>query len=150
MPIVRKDNKNYFEMSLVTTFADTNVVGNVYFANYILWQGKCRELFLHEFCPSVVKEIERGHALVTLDLSCRFIDQLRALERVVIRMHVEELSTTRMLMRFQYFRVDGASYTLVCESHQSVASMRCVNGQFVTVPFPDSMFDAIGEYHLAA
>lgn len=150
MPIVQHENKNYFETSFVTTFADTNVVGNVYFANYILWQGKCRELFLHEFCPNIVREIEAGHALVTLDLSCRYVEQLRALETVVIRMNVEELSNTRMLMSFHYYRVEGSSYTLVCQSHQSVASMRYIDGQFVTVPFPTSMFDAISEYHLAA
>ena|SRR2546425_10603018 len=150
MPIVRHDNKNYFETSFVTTFSDTNVVGNVYFANYVLWQGKCRELFLHEFCPDIVKEIEAGHALVTLDLSCRYIEQLRALEKVVMRMNVEELSDTRMLMSFRYYRVTGSSFTLVCESHQSVASMRYIDGQFVTVPFPSSMFDAISDYHLAA
>jgi enediyne biosynthesis thioesterase len=150
MPIVRQDNRNYYEIKFVTTFADTNVVGNIYFANYILWQGKCRELFLHEFCPDVVKEIENGLALVTLDLSCRFVEQLRALETVVIRMYVEELSNTRMLLSFHYYRVEGSSYGLVCESHQSVASMRYVDGEFVTVQFPASMFDAIGEYHLAA
>ena len=150
MPIVQHGNKNYFETKFVTTFADTNVVGNVYFANYILWQGKCRELFLHEFCPNIVEEIEDGHALVTLDLSCRYVEQLRALEQVVIRMNVEELSDTRMLMSFRYYRVEGSSFTLVCESHQSVASMRYIDGQFVTVPFPTSMFDAISEYHLAA
>jgi enediyne biosynthesis thioesterase len=150
MPIVQQGDRNYFEMSFVTTFADTNVVGNVYFANYVLWQGKCRELFLHEFCPEIVDEIEAGLALVTLDLSCRYIQQLRALETVVIRMNVEELSDTRMLMSFHYYRVDGSSYTLVCQSHQSVASMRYVDGEFVTVPFPAGMFDAISEYHLAA
>jgi enediyne biosynthesis thioesterase len=150
MPIVKHDNRNYFETSFVTTFADTNLVGNVYFANYVLWQGKCRELFLHEFCPNVAQEIEAGHALVTLDLSCRYVEQLRALEKVVIRMNVEELSDTRMLMSFHYYRVDGSSYTLVCQSHQSVASMRYVEGEFVTVPFPATMSDAIRTYHLAA
>lgn len=150
MPIIQHGHKNYFEMSLVTTFADTNVVGNVYFANYVLWQGKCRELFLHEFCPNIVAEIEAGHALVTLDLSCRYVEQLRALDTVVIRMNVEELSDTRMLMSFNYYRRDGASDTLVCQSHQSVASMRYIDGQFVTVPFPASMCEAISDYHLAA
>jgi enediyne core biosynthesis thioesterase len=148
MPIVQHDNKNYFETSFVTTFADTNVVGNVYFANYILWQGKCRELFLAEFCREVITEINAGLALVTLDLSCRYVEQLRALEKVVMRMNVEELSDSRMLMSFMYFRQDDSGHVPVCQSHQSVASMREVDGKFVTVPFPVSMIDAIREYNL--
>ena len=45
MPIVRHRERNYFETRIYATFADTNVVGNVYFANYVFWQGKCRETF---------------------------------------------------------------------------------------------------------
>jgi enediyne core biosynthesis thioesterase len=150
MPIVQLDNKNYFETSFLTTFADTNVVGNVYFANYVVWQGKCRELFLAEYCREVLADINGGLALVTLDLSCRYIEQLRALEKVVMRMNVEELSESRMLMSFQYYRQEGAQFTSVCQSHQSVASMREIEGTFVTVPFPSSMVEAIREYNLVA
>jgi enediyne biosynthesis thioesterase len=150
MPIVQHDNKNYFETSFVTTFADTNVVGNVYFANYISWQGKCRELFIAEFCRDVLAEINAGLALVTLDLSCRYVEQLRALDKVVMRMNVEELSESRMLMSFLYYRQDQDRQTLVCQSHQSAASMRYIDGNFVVVPFPASMLDAIREYTLVA
>ena len=123
MPIVRQDNRNYYEIKFVTTFADLRTLsGTSTSRTTSCGRASARELFLHEFCPDVVKEIENGLALVTLDLSCRFVDQLRALETVVIRMYVEELSNTRMLLSFHYYRVEGSSYGLVCESHQSVAS----------------------------
>jgi enediyne biosynthesis thioesterase len=150
MPIVQYDNRNYFETEFVTTFADTNVVGNVYFANYIFWQGKCRELFIAEFCQDVLAEINSGLALVTLDLSCRYVEQLHALDKVVMRMNVEELSESRMLMSFLYYKKTGSQQTLVCQSHQSAASMRVIDGKFTTVPFPASMMDAIREYNLVA
>ena len=35
-----------FEYRHVVSFEETNLVGNVYFANHLSWQGRCRELFL--------------------------------------------------------------------------------------------------------
>ncbi len=40
-----------FEYHHVVGFEETNLVGNVYYANYIRWQGRCREFFLRERAP---------------------------------------------------------------------------------------------------
>ncbi|MCK6546379.1 acyl-CoA thioesterase [Myxococcota bacterium] len=150
MPIVRHGEQVFFETSFWVTFADTNVVGNVYFANYILWQGKCREIFFAEVCPGMRRDVEEGLLLVTLDLGCRYIEQLHALDRVVMRMNVESLSESRMMMNFKYYRVDADGEKLVCESHQSVAAMRAVGGRTVPVPFPELMLGPILDYGLVA
>ena len=41
----------WFVMQLVPTYDDTNSVGNVYFANYVRWVGKARELFFNVCMP---------------------------------------------------------------------------------------------------
>ena len=43
-----------YEMRYVVGFEETNVVGNVYYAHHVRWQGRCRELFLCELAPEVV------------------------------------------------------------------------------------------------
>ncbi len=40
-----------FVMKLMPTYDDTNSVGNVYFANYVRWVGKARELFFNICMP---------------------------------------------------------------------------------------------------
>ena len=47
----------WFELEHVVTFADTNVVGNVYFANYFRWQGECRELLMAESYPEFEEDL---------------------------------------------------------------------------------------------
>jgi enediyne core biosynthesis thioesterase len=54
---------NYYELRHVVGFEETNLVGNVYYANYVLWQGRCRELFLRDFAPEILKELSEGLAL---------------------------------------------------------------------------------------
>ena len=42
----------WFEMRITPTYDDTNAVGNVYFANYIRWVGRARELFFNVCMPN--------------------------------------------------------------------------------------------------
>jgi acyl-CoA thioesterase FadM len=41
----------WFVMHLMPTYDDTNSVGNIYFANYVRWVGKARELFFNICMP---------------------------------------------------------------------------------------------------
>ena len=55
----------YFEHKHLVTFGDTNVVGNVYFANYFHWQGECREALMAEKYPEFENDLRRGFGLIT-------------------------------------------------------------------------------------
>jgi enediyne core biosynthesis thioesterase len=146
MPIFNSPDGAYFEYRFITSFEETNVVGNIYFANYAVWQGKCREMFLYEYCPDVIEDISNGLYLITLDLSVQFISQLFAFDKVVMRMYIEAQSESRILMRFEYFCEKDAKLTLVCKGHQAAAVMRNKNGVMVPTHFPDSMMEIITEY----
>ncbi|TXN40816.1 acyl-CoA thioesterase [Methylobacterium sp. WL30] len=41
----------WFTLNLIPTYDDTNSVGNVYFANYVRWVGKTREMFFNACMP---------------------------------------------------------------------------------------------------
>ena len=49
--------EQYYEYRHVVGFEETNLVGNVYYVNYVRWQGRCREMFLLEHAPSVLDEL---------------------------------------------------------------------------------------------
>ncbi len=39
---------DYYEIRHTVGFEETNLVGNVYYVNYLRWQGRCRETFLKD------------------------------------------------------------------------------------------------------
>ena len=57
-----------FEYHHIVTFEETSVVGSVYYANHIRWQGRCRELFLRQYVPEILGLMEQGLALYELIL----------------------------------------------------------------------------------
>ena len=43
----------YFEIRHQVAFEETNLVGNVYYTNFLRWQGRTREMFLAQKAPSI-------------------------------------------------------------------------------------------------
>ena len=86
-------------------FEETNLVGNVYYVNYLRWQGRCREMFLQDHAPDVLAEIREDLKLFTLKVSCEFFADHRRFDEISIRMRLEELTQTQIGFAFDYVRL---------------------------------------------
>lgn len=87
-----------FTYNQTVSFDETNLVGNVYFAHYFHWQGKCREDFIRCFSPGILDEITSGLCLVTTDSTCKFHKELFAFDEVLIEMPLTLLRKRRCRM----------------------------------------------------
>ena len=57
------------------TFEDTNLVGNVYYANFVRWQNECRDDWLKETDYEIYADLFRGAGrLVVTELGLKFHD----------------------------------------------------------------------------
>jgi enediyne core biosynthesis thioesterase len=135
-----------YEYRHIVALEETNVVGNVYYANHVRWQGRCREMFLKDHAKSVVQEFARGLYLVTTRVSCEYFDELRAFDEVLIRMYAREVMSGRVTMAFEYFRVSPGPEQLVARGEQQIASMRQQGSGAVAVPLPTELADALAQF----
>jgi enediyne biosynthesis thioesterase len=138
--------RKFFEYQHLVTFADTNLVGNVYFAHYVAWQGACREQFLAERAPEVVHRLAHDLALVTVSCSCDYLSELYALDTVAVRMSLAGVDANRIAMDFGYFRVNSGPARLVARGKQSVACMVRQAGQLVPTDVPGELATALAGY----
>jgi len=132
-----------YEYRHTVGFAETNLVGNVYFTNYLSWQGRCRELFLLEHAPDILADLQHGLALVTVRVTCEYLNELVVFDDVVVRMRLTAQTQNRATMSFEYWRVNNGSEELVARGEQQVAAMRRQGEGMVPVPFPPSMQAAL-------
>ena len=135
-----------FEHRHVVGFEETNVVGNVYFAHYLSWQGECRERFLRQHWPDLMAELEAGMALVTVSCGCEFLAELRAFDEVAIRMRLVKLAQNRVTMGFEYWRCGAEEEELVARGEQQVAFMRRRGEAMDAVPVPAPLKEALEDY----
>ncbi|WP_433334783.1 acyl-CoA thioesterase [Spirillospora sp. CA-294931] len=114
----------YFEVRHIVGLDETNVVGNVYFAHFVRWQGRCRELFLRERVPGLIAELGAGLKIFTLSCSCEYLAEVFAFDEIAVRMRLAELSQTQVAFMFDYMRVRGEAEELVATGRQRVLCMR--------------------------
>ncbi|NUT18383.1 MAG: acyl-CoA thioesterase [Hamadaea sp.] len=141
----------YYEYRHVVGFEETNLVGNVYYVNYLRWQGRCREMFLKEQAPAVLADLQDDLKLFTLKVDCEFFAEITAFDDLSIRMHLLELAQTQVHFGFDYVRLgaDG-SETLVARGSQRVACMRGPNTRTVPSRVPEALVQALEPYLLAS
>lgn len=135
-----------YEYQHVVGFEETNLVGNVYYANHVRWQGRCREMFLRDHAPEVLDELADGLHLVTTRVSCEYLAELFALDEVAIRMRLTELTQNRISMAFDYWRRTDVSEELVARGEQQAACMRHNGTRIVPTPIPEALREALRSY----
>ncbi|MEE1794409.1 acyl-CoA thioesterase [Streptomyces sp. BE308] len=138
---------DYFEYTHTVGFEETNLVGNVYYVNYLRWQGRCRELFLKQKAPAVLAEVQDDLKLFTLKVDCEFFAEITAFDELSIRMRLAELGQTQLEFTFDYVKVteDGGE-TLVARGKQRIACMRGPNTATVPSLIPAALAEALAPY----
>lgn len=140
----------YFELPHTVGFEETNIVGNVYYVNYLRWQGRCREMFLKQRAPEVLADLRDDLKLFTLKVDCEFFAEITAFDELSIRMRLVDLAQTQLEFSFDYVRLDpGGGETLVARGRQRVACMRGPNNRTVPTRVPEPLIRALEPYRPA-
>ncbi len=135
-----------YEYHHTVAFEETNLVGNVYYVNHVRWQGRCREMFLHDHAPEVLPQLAQGLALVTTRCSCEYLDELYAFDQLVLRMRLGALTQSRITLLFEYWRKTQHGDELIARGEQQVACMRRTGEHMEPVSVPGALREALRVY----
>ncbi|MFJ6573619.1 acyl-CoA thioesterase [Streptomyces sp. NPDC091292] len=138
---------DYFEYRHVVGFEETNLVGNVYYVNYLRWQGRCREMFLKTHAPDVLADVLADLKLFTLKVDCEFFAEISAFDELSVRMRLTELVQTQLEFSFDYVKLDTeGTEKLVARGRQRVACMRGPSNATVPTMVPEALVQALEAY----
>ena len=140
----------YYEYRHRVGFEETNLVGNVYYVNYLRWQGRCREMFLLERAPAVLDDIRDDLKLFTLKCEAEFFAEITAFDELSIRMRLEDLTQTQVEFAFDYVRLLDGVETLVARGRQRIACMRGPNKDTKPSRVPEALRKALAPYAVEA
>ena len=136
----------YYELRHLVGLEETNLVGNVYYANYVRWQGRCREMFLRENAPGILAELQQDLKLFTLKCECEFFAELTAFDEIAIRMRLEDMARSQIGFTFDYVRLGPHGPGLVGRGRQRIACMRGPNNATVPAEIPTALRRALEPY----
>jgi enediyne core biosynthesis thioesterase len=129
-------------------FEDTNLVGNVYFAKFVSWQGRCRESFLADHAPDVIDMLAGTLRLVTIKVSCEYFEELAAFDKVEIEMRLRGQRANRIELEFRYCLERDGLRRLAALGGQEIACMQITKAGegLVPVEVPTSLQLALQGY----
>jgi enediyne biosynthesis thioesterase len=137
----------YYEIRHRVGFEETNFVGNVYYVNYLRWQGHCRERFLQDLAPTVLAEIMHDDLkLFTLKAECEFFAEITAFDELSVRMKLDELTQTQVVFSFDYIHHKDGAESLIARGKQRIACMRGPNNATVPTRVPVALRAAIAAF----
>lgn len=133
----------FYEHKHVVGFEETNLVGNVYYVNYLRWQGRCREMFLHDLAPEVLEDVRDDLKLFTQKVECEYLAEITAFDSLSIRMTLLDLGQTTLELGFEYWKLSDDGDILVGRGLQRIVCMRGPNGATAPTRVPDPLVQAL-------
>lgn len=132
-----------YEYHHMISFEETNLIDNVYYVHHLRWQGRCREQFLRDRAPEVLKQLSQGLVLATTRCSCEYLDELEAFDSVTVRMQLAGTTQNRILLRFEYWLQNGDGEQLVARGEQEIACMQREGQQTIPTAIPAPLREAL-------
>ncbi|MCE2928644.1 MAG: acyl-CoA thioesterase, partial [Candidatus Caenarcaniphilales bacterium] len=77
----------WFIHHFIPTYQDTNSVGNVYFAMYLMWVGKTRELFFNHVIPGFDPKTS-DYLILTRSIDHKFQKEIKEFDEVTIELKI--------------------------------------------------------------
>jgi acyl-CoA thioesterase FadM len=120
-----------FVFPLKVYLSDTNAFGNVYFAQYFIWQGKTREDWLSWVMGEEAGPLMQKYKMATVEASHKYRHECLAFQNVEIGLVA---TLTRMSVRLVFnFRFKGTN-KIVGIGNQKIAFIDHITNKLVPVP----------------
>lgn len=145
-PFGEKGRRQAFVYSHIVSFEETNLVGNVYFARHIAWQGRCREMFLQQHVPQIPQELATNLRMVTIRTSCDYYEELLAFDEVQIEMRLAFLRANRIGLNFDYHLNRRGANVHAARGFQEVGCFLKEGGRIAPCSVPQDLVAALVPY----
>jgi acyl-CoA thioester hydrolase len=102
----RQETHRWVETTLRVRYAETDQMGVVYYANYLIWFEVARGAFCRARGIDYSQMERDGYGLPLLEAQCRYLQPARYDEEITLRVRVVELRRSLLRMAYQIKRGD--------------------------------------------
>ncbi len=130
------------EKQFQTSQKDSNLVGNVYFSNYFVWQGEVLNDFLTKLLPEL-KHSPHSGIPVCINCDINYLRETMPFDTVVVTMAVRQMTKNGIRLVFEYFKKldDGSLQKSSFSYHDLIWSQS--GKDIVPMPLPLEIVKAI-------
>lgn len=120
----------WFVHQFIPTYQDTNSVGNVYFAMYLMWVGKTRELFFNYAIPGFDPKTS-SYLILTRGIEHKFQKEIKEFDEVTIQIRIADYNRKFVTLEHRILTKDGE---LVGKGKQGLMFVDSKNYALIDLP----------------
>jgi acyl-CoA thioesterase FadM len=88
-----------------TALEDSNLIGNIYFANYPKWLGRTMDAYFYKAIPEFFVGVPKGEFLC-LNCELEHLREAMPFDEIVVKMYLERMFECGMNFYFEFFRLE--------------------------------------------
>jgi acyl-CoA thioesterase FadM len=132
------------EQSFSTAQEDANVVGNIYFSNYAVWQGRVTDRFFQSAAPQYFEDRGARGELHRAETSISQLRDAMPFDEISVVMRLDELYERGARLSFDFFRHEPEGVTKIAAGRNLVSWAMIERGAAPTVlNWPDELREAM-------
>lgn len=91
------------EMKIQTTLAESNLVGNIYFANYSIWIERATDFFLYNLWPEAYTNDRINDELVCVQCNIDHLNEAMPFDLINIRVYLHKVYANGIILKYEIY-----------------------------------------------
>ena len=128
-----------------TTLEESNLVGNVYYGNYFIWQGRTLDLFLYSIAPEYMRVSTAQGEMISVYSHMNFMREAMPFDKIRVLLYVQRVSECGAVFNFEFFREQSehSREKLHTGQQEVIWAQRQPDGSPIATPWPQSIQKAL-------
>lgn len=128
-----------------TTLEESNLVGNVYYGNYFIWQGRILDLFLYAVAPEYLRTSNPQGEMVCIYSSMDYLREAMPFDQIRTQLYVQSTTECGAVFNFEFLRElpDGRSEKLHIGQQEVLWVCRQPDGTPISASWPQQVTQAL-------
>ncbi|TCW40538.1 acyl transferase domain-containing protein [Laceyella sacchari] len=130
-----------------TCLEESNLVGNVYFSNYTVWQNRVRDRFFHSLAPELFQGTGEHGEWVPLNNKVHHLREAMPFDTIEVHMSLVKRYQSGLSLFFEYYRLDenGQRHKLAYGEQEIAWMTRDELGNPQPAPIPEAFDEALSQ-----
>lgn len=128
-----------------TTLEDSNLVGNVYYGNYFVWQGRVRDILINNIVSECMRGIGENGEMLCLQSRQDYLRDAMPFDNIIVSISTRTVYECGVVFGYEFYRSlpDGSEEKLAVGEQEIAWVIRDKNGKPVSSPLPDKVRDTL-------
>jgi enediyne polyketide synthase len=135
-----KDKHKLYEEVFPTSLENSNLIGNIYFANYVEWLSTVRDRYIYKLIPQYFRGLGEKGELICLSCNIDHLNEAMPFDDILVQMYLDSVYECGIDFHFEFYLLrENTLNKKLAFGKQKAVWMRWDNQKPVVVRLPEAL-----------